>query len=116
MAFEGTRVWDAPHLIAVSQKLAVVTKNHTAYINTHEKAKKAIVLMTDETVRLARKYAQRDKVETIIYRNAARTYSMLGMYKRSAAVAEIAMKDSTNRACRLPKSKEALQYDRRERT
>ncbi len=98
MAFKGTRGWDAPHLVAVSRKINLATRYHLSYINTHPKAKRAIVLMTDETVRLARKYVQRDKVQAIVYKNAAQTYAMLGMYKRAAAVAERALKYSDNRA------------------
>lgn len=97
MAFKGTKGWDAPHLVAVSGKITLATKNHLPYINTHLKAKRAIVLLTDETVRLARKYVQRDMVQNIVYRNAVHTYAMLGMYKRAAAVKELALRNSTNR-------------------
>ncbi|MFZ5643641.1 MAG: stalk domain-containing protein [Bacillota bacterium] len=98
MQLKGTKGWDAAHLVAVSQKIKVATQNHLRYIKTHPKAERAIILMTDETVRLAHRYVKNDRVKAVVYKNAVQTYSMLGAYKRAAAIMERALKASSNRS------------------
>lgn len=95
---KGTRVWDTAHLVAVSSRIRVFTINHLDYINTHPRAKLAIVLMTDETVRLAHNNQMNEKTRLVVYNNAVHTYAMLGCYKRAAAVMERALNITPNRS------------------
>lgn len=97
LRLKGTRGWDAAHLVAVSGKIRLAARNHQAYLNTHPKAKRAMVLMTDETVRLAHNKLQNNRAKLVVYNNAVHTYALLGCYKRAAAVAERVLKFSNNR-------------------
>jgi len=67
-------------------------------IKNHPKAERAIIRMTDETIRLAHRLVNNDRAKAIVYKNAAQTYAMLGAYKRAAGVTKMLLKLSPDRA------------------
>lgn len=97
MKLQGTRVWDSAHLVAVSRELYHFTRTHQAYLNNHPRVKRTVVLLTDETVRLAHRFVKRDGVKFVVYRYAVGTYTTLGCYKRAAAVMELILKLAPDR-------------------
>ncbi|MGB9905146.1 MAG: copper amine oxidase N-terminal domain-containing protein [Desulfotomaculales bacterium] len=92
-----TRAWDAGHLVALSRELYRFTWTHRVYLNNHHAVKRAVVLLTDETVRLAHRFVRNEGVKLAVYKNAAATYTALGCYKRAAAVTELILKLTPNR-------------------
>jgi tetratricopeptide (TPR) repeat protein len=97
MKLQESKGGDSAHLVAVAHEINQLTRIHRAYLNSHSRVKRTVVLLTDETVRLAYHLAKRDGVKFVVYRYAASTYAMLGCYKRAAAVVELAMKLNPNR-------------------
>jgi tetratricopeptide (TPR) repeat protein len=98
MELQGTEVWDGAHLVAVAREINRVTRSNLVFINTHPRVHRAMVLLTDETVRLAHHFVVRNRVKLAVYKNAAQTYAMLGCYRRAAAVTEMALRLLPDRA------------------
>jgi len=89
---------DAGKLVELSRMLNNIARTHRAELMKHPGAKRAVVLLTDFTVRLAYHHAKSAAVKLIVYRNAAQTYAILGCYLRAEGVLKLAAKISDYRS------------------
>lgn len=87
---EGTGEKNAARLSAVVRKLYHFTWRYQEIFAEKEKAAEALVLLTDELMRLTYRYEMNNRVRLNIYQDAARIYSLMGCYRRAVGALELA--------------------------
>lgn len=87
---EGTEEENAARLSAVVRKFYQFSWKYRNILDENEEAEEALVLLTDELVRLTYHFEMNNRVRLNIYQDAARIYSFMGCYRRAAGVLELA--------------------------
>lgn len=76
-------------LVKLARRARTVAITYRTQLHKSPKAKKSLILFTDQLVRLASRPAIKPAVRLTVFRNAMQTYAVLGAYKRAAGVAKL---------------------------